>query len=87
MSDTPGQRAIAPDLGAAATVVSLADPGGIAATLDDLACTLGAARSEALRLGRERYNWEIEQHVLLQSVATAFQDRGPATSGASACAA
>lgn len=87
MSDTPGQRAIAPDLGAAATVVSLADPGRIAATLDDLACTLGAARSEALRLGRERYNWEIEQHVLLQSVAAAFQDRGPATSGASACAA
>ncbi|MCW5733951.1 MAG: hypothetical protein KIS73_07495 [Enhydrobacter sp.] len=82
MSDTPGQRAIAPDLGAAAIVVSLSSPRGIAAALDELVRNLDAARTEARRLGRERYNWEIEQRVLLESVAAAFRDAVPATFGA-----
>jgi glycosyltransferase involved in cell wall biosynthesis len=78
LSDTPAQRALAPDLGAAARLVSLADPGGMAITLDDLAGS-PAARAEASagawRLGRERYNWEIEKAALLGSVARAFASR------------
>lgn len=73
MSDTPAQRAIASDLGAAAAVVSLADPAGIAAALDRLADDLDVARAAALRLGHERYNWNVEKDVLLASVAAAFE--------------
>ena len=76
MSDTPAQRALAPQLGAAARLVSLADPEGMAAVLDGLACS-PAARTEAAasawRLGRERYNWEVEKQVLLGSVARALE--------------
>jgi len=80
LSNTPGQCAMAIDLGVAAAVVSLADPPGIAAALDRLSSNLDAARAEALRLGRERYNWEVEKHVLLQSVAAAFESRERGTS-------
>lgn len=78
LSDTPAQSALAPDLGAAARLVSLADPAAMAATLDDLAVS-PAARAEASmsawRLGRERYNWEVEKMALLASVARAFSSR------------
>ena len=78
LSDTPAQRALAPDLGAAQRLVSLADPAAMAATLDDLA-GLPVARAEASasawRLGRERYNWEVEKAALLGSVARAFASR------------
>jgi hypothetical protein len=73
MSDTLAQRALAPDLGAAAALVSLADPPGIAGTLDRFAGSLDQARAEAARLGRERYNWEVEKGALLGSVAAAFE--------------
>ena len=55
----------------------LADPAGLAATLDALASppVLAEASATAWRLGRERYNWEREQDVLLQSVAAAFARR------------
>jgi glycosyltransferase involved in cell wall biosynthesis len=81
LSDTPAQRALAPDLGAAALVVSLAAPDAMAVALDRFVPALAAAKAEALRLGRERYNWEVEKKVLLQSVAAAFANR----SGAPAC--
>ena len=78
LSDTPAQRALAPDLGAAARLVSLADPAAMATTLDDLAGS-PVARAEASagawRLGRERYNWEVEKAALLGSVARAFASR------------
>jgi len=76
LSDTPAQRALAPDLGDAAALVSLSDPTAIAAALDRLAARLDGARAEALRLGRERYNWEIEQRALLASVEAAFSRGG-----------
>jgi glycosyltransferase involved in cell wall biosynthesis len=76
MSDTPAQRQLAPDLGEAAAVVSLANPKGIAAALDRLAGTLDAAKAEAMRLGRERYNWETEKKALLVSVESAFARGG-----------
>ena len=75
MSDTPAQRDLAPDLGAAARLAALADPQAMAATLDRLAGTPSVrdeARACAWRLGRERYNWDIEKNVLLDSVARAF---------------
>jgi hypothetical protein len=77
MSDTPAQRALAPDLGAAAAVVSLLDPDGIAATLDRLAPsgTLALAKEMAAQLGRERYNWDYEKRILLDVVARAFAGR------------
>jgi len=78
LSDTPAQRALAPDLGAAQRLVSLADPAAMAATLDDLAGSPAAraeASASAWRLGRERYNWEVEKAALLGSVARAFASR------------
>jgi glycosyltransferase involved in cell wall biosynthesis len=79
MSDTPAQRALATELGAAALVVSLAAPEDMAAALDRFAPTLGQAKTEALRLGRERYNWDVEKKTLLQAVSAAFASR-PGTS-------
>lgn len=81
MSDTPAQRALAPDLGAAAVVVSLSDPAAIAAALDELAVAsrLAEAKRTAWRLGRERYNWDVEKDILLQAIDRAFALRGPAT--------
>lgn len=76
LSDTPAQRALAPDLGAAALIVSLAPPDAMAVALDLYAANLGSAKAEALRLGRERYNWDVEKKVLLQAVAAAFERNG-----------
>ena len=77
LSNTPAQDALAPELGAAARVVSLADPAGIAAVLDRLAAPdeRSAAREMAWRLGRERYNWDVEKKALLSSVERAFENR------------
>ena len=74
MSDTPAQKLLATDLGPAARLCVLADPGDLAGTLDALASPGGLAEASATawRLGRERYNWDSEQDVLLQSVAAAF---------------
>lgn len=77
LSDTPAQRALAADLGRAATVVSLAEPAAMAAALDLMCETEGAleeSMATAWRLGRERYNWEVEQRSLLAAVAGAFEE-------------
>lgn len=78
MSDTPAQRALAPDLGEAAVLVPLSDPAGIATALDRLADAprLAEAKGTAWRLGRERYNWDVEKEFLLQAVDRAFTRRG-----------
>lgn len=75
MSDTPAQSALAPDLGEAAALVSLADPDSMAQALDRLAGSpeaLDKAKAAALRLGRQRYNWDVEKQVLLASVERVF---------------
>ncbi len=75
LSDTPAQRALAPDLGAAARVVSLTDCEGMARTLDHLAGSpseRAQASAHAWRLGRERYNWDVEKASLVGSVDRAF---------------
>jgi hypothetical protein len=78
MSDTPAQAALAPELGPAATLVSLADPQAIANTLDRLAVpgNLAQAKDNAWRLGHERYNWDREKAVLLEAVRSAFTRPG-----------
>jgi hypothetical protein len=78
MSDTPAQSAFAPDLGKAAVLVSLSDRDGMARQLDWLATVpqaLAEAKAEAWRLGRERYNWDVEKNVLVEVVAAAFERR------------
>ena len=75
MSDTPAQQGLAPDLGAAATLVALSDPDAMALALDRLASSadaLAEAKAVAFRLGRDRYNWDVEKNVLLQTIAGAF---------------
>jgi glycosyltransferase involved in cell wall biosynthesis len=74
MSDTPAQRQLAPDLGGAAALVSLSDPPAIAAAIDRLAAGLDAAKAHAAKLGRERYNWDVEKKTLLASVDRAFAE-------------
>lgn len=78
MSDTPAQSLLAPDLGVAARLCALADPAGLATILDELAsdAVLAEAAAEAWKLGRERYNWDKEQAILLASVAAAFERAG-----------
>lgn len=76
LSDTPAQRALAPQLGAAARIVSLADPQEMAAIMDGWAGSPAArveAAASAWRLGRERYNWDVEKEILLASVARALE--------------
>lgn len=75
MSDTPAQREFASELGSAATVVSVADPESIARILDRLAATpvaLADAKATAWQLADRRYNWEVEQKVLVEEVGAAF---------------
>jgi glycosyltransferase involved in cell wall biosynthesis len=81
LSDTPAQRALAPDLGVAARLVSLADPASIAETLDAMGkpAALDEARARAWQLGRERYNWDFEKAALVASVERAFGTPGAAT--------
>jgi glycosyltransferase involved in cell wall biosynthesis len=78
MSDTPAQSALAAQLGTGARVISLADPDDTAVVLDRLALSPSAraeAAATAWRLGRERFNWDVEKGVLLGSVARAFLTR------------
>ncbi len=79
MSDTPAQTALAGELGPAAALVSLSDPGTISDQLDRwaLSCEgLKAAREAAWQLARTRYNWQVEQQVFLASVARALKHHG-----------
>ncbi len=76
MSDTPAQSELAPQLGSAGLIGSLADPQSLAHALDRLGdpAALAGAKQTAWRLGRERYNWDYEKTALLQSVAAALGD-------------
>lgn len=71
-SDTPAQRELAAELGAAAVLIDLDRPRESAAQLDDWLADdsgrLDAART-AWRLARERYNWDREKHVFLALLA------------------
>ncbi len=75
MSDTRAHRALAPELGDAGHVFSLADPDRTAALVDAYFAApdrVAAARRHAWHLGRNRFNWEREQEPFLRAVHTAI---------------
>jgi glycosyltransferase involved in cell wall biosynthesis len=74
LSHTAAQDRLAGELGAAALPADLADPAGLAASLDAYFADPARqreARRAAWRLGRERFNWDVEQHAFLASVRRA----------------
>jgi glycosyltransferase involved in cell wall biosynthesis len=74
LSDTPAQASLAAELGQAAILVSLARPNLIAAEIDRISAApaLAASKAAASRLARQRYNWDLEKHVMLKAVEQAF---------------
>lgn len=79
MSDTPAQKALAADLGEASALVSLSDPATIAEQLDRWALSperLRKAGEVASQLAHRRYNWQVEKHVFLASVARTLENHG-----------
>lgn len=66
MSDTPAQKELALQLGEAALVVNIYDPKSLAMILDAWfadSLELEKSRTKAWDLGREVYNWDIEQQI------------------------
>jgi glycosyltransferase involved in cell wall biosynthesis len=77
MSDIAAHRAFAAEAGMGAYLYPVDDAESLAGILDRLLCDpgrLAAARTEAFRLGRDRYNWEREREALLIVVS---QSLGP----------
>jgi glycosyltransferase involved in cell wall biosynthesis len=76
LTPTRAQTALAATLGQAALLLDPTDPAATARRLDALLgspATLTRARLHALSLGRETYNWEREQHVLLSTIHQALR--------------
>lgn len=75
LSRTTAQCRLAPTLAAAALLVDIHEPAQVAETLDDFFADTGrqrVARAEAWRLGRERFNWDIEKTRFLGAVERAL---------------
>jgi glycosyltransferase involved in cell wall biosynthesis len=71
MSDIPAHRRFAAEADMNMCLYPVDDAEALAAILDRLLCDpggLAAARAEAFRLGRDRYNWERESGALLAAV-------------------
>lgn len=71
LSATSAQKALAPELGAAALVDDLTDSAHTAEQLDDFfgnPARMAAARRKAWDLAQTRYCWEVEQEKFLRSV-------------------
>jgi hypothetical protein len=71
LSATSGQKALAPELGAAALLDDLADPARTAQLLDDFfsdPARIAAARRTAWDLAQSRFCWDVEQEKFLASV-------------------
>lgn len=77
LSDVPAHRGVQAEAGAAARLFGCEDPASLATALDGwLAATpevLASARDAAYRLGREKWNWEREQLVMQERVASVLQ--------------
>jgi glycosyltransferase involved in cell wall biosynthesis len=76
MSRTPAQEDFATKLGEAAILIDIEDPLSIAKTLDawfSKPNKVLAARQTARKLGRELYNWDIEQNHFLTVVEKALK--------------
>lgn len=75
LSDTPAQRELALELGQAARVASLTSPDLMAEVLDSWASdakSYSAASSEAWRLGRTKFNWDIEKKRFIKKITDAL---------------
>lgn len=75
LTRTQAQARIAPELGGAGLLLSAEGPAASARALDAVigsAHTLRAAKQAAATLAHERYNWDLEQKVLLDAVAVAL---------------
>jgi glycosyltransferase involved in cell wall biosynthesis len=71
LSDTPAQRELATHLGEAARVVDLSTMDTVLKPLNNWLMNPGSlmiAKHEALRLSRERFNWDKEKKCFLQSI-------------------
>lgn len=71
MSDTTAHRAFAAETGMTEYLYPVDDPDVLASILDQLLSDpdrLYAARAEAYQLGRERYNWDKEKRILIDTV-------------------
>jgi glycosyltransferase involved in cell wall biosynthesis len=69
---TRGQRAVLETTPGTGIAYAPGDHAGLAAGLNELAHNpdrLQAARAEAFRLARSRFNWDVEQQVLLEAIA------------------
>jgi glycosyltransferase involved in cell wall biosynthesis len=75
LSDTLAQRALAIELGIAATVVPLTNAAELAESVQRLLepGQLMRRREVAWRLGHERFNWEHEQIKFLNTIRLALQ--------------
>jgi len=74
MSDTPAHRAFAAEAGVTDLLYPVEDPMALAALIDRLlgdANSLATSRTQAWRLGQERYNWEWERRALVAAVTRA----------------
>ncbi len=79
-SDVPAHRRFAVDAGEALRLFKAGDPGSLAESIDAFfssAETLATARAVAIRLGQERFNWDVEQHKLLQCMDHALAGAAP----------
>ncbi|WP_075223280.1 glycosyltransferase [Acuticoccus yangtzensis] len=75
MSDVPAHVDFAAEADGAAFLYRTEDPASLAKVLDDLIGDperLAAARARAFALGRERYNWDREKAVLVETVERAL---------------
>lgn len=76
LSDIPAHRRIACELGIAARLYREGDPDQLAAAIDELLSPTGemlaSARRHAFSLGQQRFNWDLEKHVLLSAVDRAL---------------
>jgi glycosyltransferase involved in cell wall biosynthesis len=75
LSPTRAQSEFAKELGSAALVVDIGEPQKAAELLDAYLGDSGQqakARAEAWRIGRQRYNWDIEMSRFLASVEAAL---------------
>lgn len=72
MSATPAHVAFAPQLGRAAQIYSIDDPGSLAAVLDSWlgnADALAEARRVSWELGQQQFNWDICKSLFLETIA------------------
>jgi glycosyltransferase involved in cell wall biosynthesis len=73
MSDTSAHRSFANEAGLAARLYSVNDWENLSVVLDSLLCdpdAISMARAAAWRLGRERFNWDLEKASLLDRIAS-----------------